>query len=141
MLQFRAAKFHDLERIMEIIKQAQSYFKEQGIDQWQNGYPNPTVIKQDIKKKESYVLTKNEKIIAVAVISYEEEPTYRKIFNGKWRSQQKYAVMHRVAVDSSFKGGALPLSLFLILNACVKKIKSQVLELILMKIINPCKNY
>ena len=104
MLQFRAAKFDDLSRIMEIIKQAQCYFKEQGIDQWQNGYPNPTVIKQDIEKKESYVLTKNEKIIAVAVISFEEEPTYHQIFNGKWKSQQKYAVMHRVAVDSSFKG-------------------------------------
>lgn len=43
---------------MEIIKQAQCYFKKQGIDQWQNGYPNSTVIKQDIEKKESYVLTK-----------------------------------------------------------------------------------
>lgn len=60
MLQFRAAKFDDLWRIMEIIKQAQGYFKEQGIDQWQNGYPNPTVIKQDIEKKQSYVLAKNQ---------------------------------------------------------------------------------
>ena len=63
MLQFRAAKFDDLSRIMEIIKQAQCYFKKQGIDQWQNGYPNSTVIKQDIEKKESYVLTKNKKLL------------------------------------------------------------------------------
>ena len=39
----------DIPRIMDIIKQAQSYFKDQNIDQWQNGYPNEEVINNDIE--------------------------------------------------------------------------------------------
>jgi hypothetical protein len=29
---------------MKIIKQAQNYFKEEGIDQWQNNYPDRDTI-------------------------------------------------------------------------------------------------
>ena len=39
---------------MKIIREAQLYFKEQGIDQWQNNYPNEDVIKNDIKNNNSY---------------------------------------------------------------------------------------
>ncbi len=104
MLQLKHTKLEDVHRVMEIIEQAQLYFKEQGIDQWQNGYPNTNVIKNDIHKNHSYILTKDEMIVATAVISFEEEPTYREIFEGAWKSHQYYAVMHRVAVDPSFKG-------------------------------------
>ena len=104
MLQLKHTKLEDVHYVMEIIDQAKLYFKEQGIDQWQNGYPNTNIIENDIHKNHSYVLTKEEMIIATAVISFEEEPTYREIFEGAWKSHQDYAVMHRVAVDSSFKG-------------------------------------
>ena len=40
MLQLNHTKLEDVDRVMEIIKQAQLYFKEKGINQWQNGYPN-----------------------------------------------------------------------------------------------------
>lgn len=104
MLQLKHTKLEDVHYVMEIIDQAKLYFKEQGIDQWQNDYPNTNIIENDIHKNHSYVLTKEEMIIATAVISFEEEPTYREIFEGAWKSHQDYAVMHRVAVDSSFKG-------------------------------------
>lgn len=39
-MKFRKAAEKDINAIMNIINQAQNYFKEQGIDQWQNGYPN-----------------------------------------------------------------------------------------------------
>lgn len=104
MLQLKHTKLEDVHYVMEIIDQAKLYFKEQGIDQWQNDYPNTNIIENDIHKNHSYVLTKEEMIIATAVISFEEEPTYREIFEGAWKSHQDYAVIHRVAVDSSFKG-------------------------------------
>ena len=39
----------DLTGIMDIIKQAQTYMNENGIDQWQDNYPDENVISNDIK--------------------------------------------------------------------------------------------
>ena len=47
-MEFRKSTKNDVPKIMNIVKQAQNYFKEQGIDQWQNNYPNDEVINNDI---------------------------------------------------------------------------------------------
>lgn len=104
MLALRYTKLEDIERVMEIIKQAQQYFKEKGINQWQNGYPNAKVIENDIKNGHSFVLIKNNKIVGTIAISFEGEATYNKIFEGAWKSNDNYAVIHRIAVDHELKG-------------------------------------
>ncbi len=63
-MKVRKSTFLDCQSIMEMIDQAKTYFKEQGIDQWQNGYPNIEVIKQDIEQENSFVLVKDEVPIA-----------------------------------------------------------------------------
>ena len=68
-MEFRKTKKSDIKDVMKIIKQAQKYFKEQGIDQWQNNYPNEDIINIDIENDESYVLLKDNEIIATTVIS------------------------------------------------------------------------
>jgi hypothetical protein len=40
----RKANIGDLERIMEIVSDAQVALRELGIDQWQDGYPSSDVI-------------------------------------------------------------------------------------------------
>ena len=40
----RQTKLEDISRVMEIINQAKCYFKENGIDQWQDGYPNEETV-------------------------------------------------------------------------------------------------
>ena len=104
MLALRYTKLEDIERVMEIIKQAQQYFKEKGINQWQNGYPNAKVIENDIKNGHSFVLIKNNEIVGTIAISFEGEATYNKIFEGAWKSNDNYAVIHRIAVDHQLKG-------------------------------------
>ena len=47
-MEFRKSTKNDVPKIMNIVKQAQNYFKEQGIDQWQNNYPNIDTINSDI---------------------------------------------------------------------------------------------
>lgn len=103
-MEFRKSVEADIDNIMNIIKQAQSYFKEKGIDQWQNNYPNSETIKNDIKLGNSYVLLNENKIVATAAISFDGEKTYDTIYNGEWLSNNKFAVVHRIAVDNSCKG-------------------------------------
>lgn len=103
-MEFRRTVEEDVNRVMEIIKQAQDYFKECNIDQWQNGYPNLQIIKEDIKNGWSYVLLKDNDIVATAAISFDKETTYERIHDGKWLSNDAYAVIHRIAVDRNLKG-------------------------------------
>ena len=48
-MEFRKSTKSDITKIMDIVKQAQAYFKEQNIDQWQNNYPNEEVINNEWK--------------------------------------------------------------------------------------------
>ncbi len=103
-MKFRRAINEDVFDIMNIINQAQVYFKEQGIDQWQNNYPNIETINSDIENEYGYVLSKDNKIVATAAISFDGESTYDSIYDGEWLSSDDYAVIHRVAVDNTYKG-------------------------------------
>lgn len=111
-MEFRKSVKTDADRIMEIIKQAQEHFKEQGIDQWQNNYPNKEVINNDIDNGESYVLLKDNEIVATTVASFNKEPTYKTIYEGEWITNDKYVVVHRVAVDNKYKGLGLSHQIF-----------------------------
>lgn len=103
-MEFRKANALDIEGIMKIIKQAQDYFKENGVNQWQNNYPNIETIKQDIKNGYGYVLEDNEEIIGTVAVSFDGEKTYDVIYDGEWLSNSEYAVIHRMAVTNSHKG-------------------------------------
>ncbi|SHJ06010.1 Ribosomal protein S18 acetylase RimI [Clostridium cavendishii DSM 21758] len=103
-MEFRRAVETDVNNIMNIIKQAQAYFKAQGIDQWQDNYPNIEIISDDIANKNSYVMAKDDIIVASAVVSFDGEKTYDNIYDGQWISNNEYAVIHRIAVDNTYKG-------------------------------------
>ena len=103
-MKFRRAVNTDINDIINIIRQAQSYFKEVGIYQWQDNYPNVETISNDIDNKNSYVLLKDNNIVATAAVSFDEEKTYDSIYEGQWISNNEYAVIHRMAVDNDYKG-------------------------------------
>ena len=87
-MEFRKTIKKDVNNVMKIIKQAQDYFKSQGVDQWQNGYPNEETIENDIKNDESYVLEKDGEIVATTMLTFNGEPTYASI-QGKWLSKRR----------------------------------------------------
>lgn len=103
-MQFRKSRVEDVSCIMSIINQAQYYLKSQNIDQWQNNYPDAETIHSDIKDEVSYVLVARDNIISTVVVSFEAEKTYEAIYNGRWLSDDKYAVLHRMAVEERYKG-------------------------------------
>ncbi|NLY68095.1 MAG: GNAT family N-acetyltransferase [Tissierellia bacterium] len=106
-MEFRKAKESDIDSIMNIIKQAQDYFKEAGIDQWQNNYPNIETIKNDIEKGYGYVLVNDGEVVGTVAVSFDGERTYENIYEGNWISNLDYAVVHRLAIDNRYKGQGL----------------------------------
>lgn len=102
----RQSHKHDIPSMMKLVKQAQTYFKRSGIDQWQDGYPNEEQLQRDIQKEHSYVLVDNE-VIGTMYFAIENDTNYAKI-DGQWKtSHQPYAVIHRIVVDENIKGRGL----------------------------------
>lgn len=103
MFTLRHSTQKDIPVIMEVISLAQEYFRKQGIDQWQNGYPNTEVISNDVSNGSSYVLLQDEQILATAVILFDADPNYTHI-DGRWITGNPYVVIHRIAVRPEYKG-------------------------------------
>jgi len=103
-MEFRIAADSDIDKIMSIIGQAKEYLRDKGVDQWQDNYPNIGIIMKDIEKRICYVMEKDGQVIATAAISFNDEKTYDKIYDGKWITENDYAVVHRIAVDNNYKG-------------------------------------
>ncbi len=107
----RKAEDSDKERIWEILQQAIERRKQDRSNQWQNGYPNPETIENDLRNNYGFVLEINNEIAAYSAIIFDIEPAYE-IIEGKWLSEEKYVVVHRVAVSDKFVGKGIATLLF-----------------------------
>lgn len=102
----RLASSDDIERIYAIIRQAQHKRKEEGSDQWQDGYPNVQTITDDVEKGYGYVLEVDDQIIGYVAVIFDGDPAYPNI-EGQWLTEDRdYTVIHRLAVaqDVPYKG-------------------------------------
>lgn len=96
----------EVQTAMELINDAKKYLKLQGIDQWQTGYPDFSIIQEDIANKRGYFLMDGGQSAAYLCIDFAGEPAYRTI-DGKWKSELPYAVIHRMAISSAYRGQGL----------------------------------
>lgn len=97
-LRFRKGEENDLEQIMELVADAQNWFAKQNIDQWQDGYPTQGIILSDILGGDNYIVELNGVISATFAAFFDGEPTYSVIKGKGWLNENRYAVVHRIAV-------------------------------------------
>jgi GNAT superfamily N-acetyltransferase len=100
---FRKALITEISEIWEILRQAIQRRKKEGSNQWQDGYPNLKVVKQDILKGEAFVLTERGAIVGYCALLINDEPEYAKI-EGKWLTNDDFVVFHRVAIAEKYLG-------------------------------------
>ncbi|MGL5439800.1 MAG: GNAT family N-acetyltransferase [Filifactoraceae bacterium] len=113
-MKIKYAVVNDAHKVMYVIKDAQLLLKSEGVDQWQNGFPNIDVIKSDIENRESFVCCEEDgTIVGFFSISFEEEESYREIFNGEWlQDGNNYATIHRTGISSVSRGRGLSTKIF-----------------------------
>ena len=68
-MELEKAQPADIPAIMEIVEEAKAYFRSQGVNQWQDGYPNAASIAWDIQNGYGYLLREKEDAVAYASIS------------------------------------------------------------------------
>lgn len=104
MTEFRKMLAEDINQVMEVIEQGRAYLKSSGVDQWQNGYPNEEIIKEDIADGIGYVLEYDGKVVGTVAASFGGEPWYNNIYDGKWITNDDFLVIHRLAVSDGVRG-------------------------------------
>ncbi|MCL9806666.1 GNAT family N-acetyltransferase [Flavobacterium amniphilum] len=109
--QFRKALDSEIPQIWKILQQAIERRKNDGSNQWQNGYPNPETIQNDIAKGNGYVLTDQETVIAYSAVIINDEPAYLEI-DGQWLTNGDFVVIHRVAISEDYLGQGLVQQMF-----------------------------
>lgn len=104
-MKIRKTEPGDLQTIAGLYEAARAALKAQGVDQWQDGYPNESDARADMENGVGYVLEEEGKVIAVACLAFGREPTYQVIEQGAWRSDPpEYGFLHRIAVVPEAKG-------------------------------------
>lgn len=105
MIRFRHATAADLPRILEIYEGARAFMRRTGNpNQWRSHHPAVEILEQDIARRQLYLCLADEQIAAVFFYCQGIDPTYLQIFDGQWRNDEPYGVIHRIAVAQPGKG-------------------------------------
>src|SRR5689334_21126538 len=94
---FRKGQQAECDDCWEILQHAIQRRKQDGSEQWQDGYPNKNIVQQDIEKGIGYVLMQGHSIVGYTAVIINDEPAYNYI-EGKWLTNGDFVVVHRVAV-------------------------------------------
>ncbi len=90
----RLAKKIELDGIMEVYASCVSGMIALGIDQWDETYPNRSIIENDLAEQNYYVGVMEGEIVAGIKIDAIQDPTYIPI---KWRDcSNNFMVVHRL---------------------------------------------
>ena len=101
----RNTNLNDIDAVMQIYAGARQFMRDNGnANQWANAHPARDLIEADIANKTGYVVEENSEIIGVFFFKIGDDPTYKKIYNGKWICDRKYGVIHRIAVKYHGRG-------------------------------------
>lgn len=107
-MEIRKAQSADFEEIMRIYAYARRFMAEHGNPkQWgATNWPSKALIHEDIVNGKSYLCVEDHRILAVFYYDYADdpEPTYHVIYEGSWKSDSPYGVVHRIASAEHAKG-------------------------------------
>lgn len=99
-MKIRRAYKTDLKSIMKMYKSCVNGMINNGIDQWDENYPNSEIISQDLKNKTYYVAEEKEEIIGGINIDQNQDITYLDL---NWEdNSNQFLVVHRLAVKEEY---------------------------------------
>ena len=96
----RKANKTDLDNIMSMYKSCVNGMVNNGIDQWDETYPNANIILEDLKAMTYYVVEIDRSIIGGINIDQNQDKTYLEM---DWKDKSNsFLIVHRLAVKEEF---------------------------------------
>ena len=101
----RLATASDLSAVFLLYEKARGFMRENGNpDQWKNTEPTRDKTEEDLALGRLFLCEENGAPIGVFCIFIGEEPAYRPLDEGPWRTGLPYGVIHRIAVSPEAVG-------------------------------------
>lgn len=100
------AKRDEAATYYQCIEDARAYHKSMGFEQWHPDYPTQQTILDDIAQGIGFSFVDETGIIGYCCIIIGDEPAYHEI-EGAWKTENPYAVVHRMAFSKSARGSGL----------------------------------
>lgn len=99
---FRKALSDDLQEIMMLVRAATLTMDAQGIPQWDDVYPSPEIVREDIEQEQMQVGLVEGQIAVVFVLEPCRAGDYE---SANWQyAVDRFVVLHRLCVHPSFQG-------------------------------------
>ncbi len=104
-MKIRPATREDIPAIMDAYAAAREFMRSTGnAGQWTDGYPSEKVVEQGIDERKHYVCECGGQIAGTFWFAVGDDPTYAKIYDGRWLDDAPYGVVHRLASNGRFRG-------------------------------------
>lgn len=116
-MEYYKADITQLDEIFSLYSNAIITMEKIDIHQWDEIYPDKSILKEDISKQQMYIGKEGQNIAICFVLSEECDEEYK---NGKWKwPEARFTVIHRLCVNPSFQNqGIASKSLKYIENLC-----------------------
>ncbi|NHA14013.1 GNAT family N-acetyltransferase [Thioalkalivibrio sp. XN279] len=111
-IEIRQANLVDITGLMDLVRACILKMQSQGIEQWDDIYPDPGTIQRDIDDGAAFVVRIAGVVAGMATLNEHQSPEYADV---SWRFSGRPAVIHRlmVAPEAEGKGVARALMRFL----------------------------
>lgn len=101
----RKATIEDLDTILLLIEEGRRKMIAEGnVNQWSGGRPSREMLIKDITEGVSHLVVHNGKPVATFALIEGQDPTYARIYDGEWKNDNPYFVIHRVASMAGVHG-------------------------------------
>jgi len=96
----------EIDEIIALTKACGRHMRENGIDQWDEHYPDRISIERDIQTGTLFALRDAVKILGIVVLNEKQDDEYAEI-SWSTSNEDKNLIVHRLAVLPSFQGQGL----------------------------------
>ncbi|PKF75984.1 GNAT family N-acetyltransferase [Chryseobacterium sp. PMSZPI] len=97
----RKAVQNDVSQATQVLEEVKTHMLDQGIDQWDQEYPNKKVLTEDIEKREGFVYVEDGNVLAYMALNELCDEEYNDL---NWKTATPFLVIHRLYVKPDAQG-------------------------------------
>ncbi|MGE8553396.1 MAG: GNAT family N-acetyltransferase [Chryseobacterium jejuense] len=97
----RKAIHEDVFQAVQVLEEVKKHMLNEGIDQWDEEYPNIKVLTEDTEKGEGFVFEEEGKVLAYMALNELCDEEYNDL---NWKTPTPFIVIHRLYVKPAAQG-------------------------------------
>jgi len=96
-------KPEELDTILDLTRACGKHMRENGIDQWDENYPDRKSLQLDIQTRTLFAFREDDQVLGIVVLNENQDPEYKEI-NWSTNESDRNIVVHRLAVAPEHQG-------------------------------------